>query len=108
MRRAVRQHMPAAVVRWAGRPREHPKRWLALLLDGEVEGVPFAEAYGRSVKAIRAFKGFWGQTRGAKRYRRALYDIVNARKQMRGAVRGALVDIMETLRQEAGLGRWNG
>ena len=37
----------------------NPGRWLALLLDGELQGVPYAEAYGRSLKAIRAFPNFW-------------------------------------------------
>ena len=46
---AVHAALPPAVSVWAGTTAAHPERWLALLLDGELQGVPYAEAYGRSV-----------------------------------------------------------
>jgi hypothetical protein len=32
--------------------------WAAILLDGELDGVPFAEAYGRHRRAIHEFPDF--------------------------------------------------
>jgi hypothetical protein len=102
LRRAVRRCMPRCVVEWAGRPREHPDRWLALILDGELNGLPFAEAYGRSVQAIRRFKGLWR----SKVYRQRCYAVVRARKELRGEVRATLVAIMRQLEEAQGIRRW--
>ncbi len=72
MEAAVRETMPAAVLAWLGTPWTRPERWVALWLDGEIEGVPFAEAYGRSTRSIRAFHGFESN-------RRAYMVIITAR-----------------------------
>ena len=48
-----------------------PERLIALLLDGELQGVPYAGAYGCSLQAIRAFPNFW-RLRG---YRQACYKV---------------------------------
>ena len=37
--------LPPEVSGWAGSMVANPERWLALLLDGELQGVPYAEAY---------------------------------------------------------------
>ena len=76
----------------------NPGRWLALLLDGELQGVPYAEAYGRSLKAIRAFSNFW-RLRG---YRQACYMVVSARAVLRRTVRSTLVSIQCKLAVDAG------
>ena len=95
---AVRAAMPRHVLEWAGAMGAHPDRWLALLLDGELDGVPYAEGYGRSVKAIRGFRGFWRDDL----YRRQCYRVIAARADLRRAVRPILVDIQKQLAEAAG------
>ena len=95
---AVHAALSPAVSAWAGTMAAHPERWLALLLDGELQGVPYAEAYGRSLKAIRAFPNFW-RLRG---YRQACYKVVSARAALRRAVRSTLVSIQCKLAVDAG------
>ena len=68
------------------------------MLDGELQGVPYAEAYGRSLKAIRAFPNFW-RLRG---YRQACYKVVSARAALRRTVRSTLVGIQCKLAVDAG------
>ena len=101
--RAVSECMPRDVVAWAGSLEDNPQGWLALLLDGELEGVPMAEIYGRSLKAIRGFKGFW--RRGREEFRRECYAIVHRRQRLRAAVRPELVSIMRDLERRAGIVR---
>jgi hypothetical protein len=95
---AVRTTMPAAVVEWAGEMIAHPRRWLALLLDGRLTGVPLAEVYGRSVKAVRIFRRF----RLDERYRMGCYRVFRARAALRRAARPILVRIQERLAEVAG------
>jgi hypothetical protein len=95
---AVHAALSPEVSAWAGTMAVHPERWLALLLDGELQGVPYAEAYGRSLKAIRAFPNFW-RLRG---YRQACYKVVSARAALRRAVRPTLVSIQCRLAVDAG------
>ena len=95
---AVRAAMPRHVLEWVGAMGAHPDRWLSLLLDGELDGVPYAEVYGRSVKAIRAFRGFWRDDL----YRRQCYRVIAARADLRRAVRPILVDIQKQLAEAAG------
>ena len=76
----------------------NPERWLALLLDGELQGVSYAEAYGRSLKTIRAFSNFW-RLGG---YRQACYKVVSARAAFRRVVRPTLVSIQCKLAVDAG------
>ena len=68
------------------------------LLDGELKGVPYAEAYGSSLKAIRAFPNLW-RLRG---YRQACYKVVSARAMLRRTVRSTLVSIQCKLAVDAG------
>ena len=100
---AVRKNIPHAVLSQVGRPEDSPREWLALLLDGELQGVPFAEVYGRSLKAVRGFKGFWRPERAA--FRRDCYKIVESRRRLRTATRPILVDIMRDLERRAGIVR---
>jgi hypothetical protein len=86
---AVHAALPPEVLGWAVLMAANPEHCLALLLDGELQGVPYAEAYGRSLKAIRAFANCW-RLRG---YRQACYKVVLARAALRHAVRSTLVSI---------------
>jgi hypothetical protein len=95
---AVHAALPPEVSGWAGSMAANPERWLALLLDGDPQGVPYAEAYGRSLKAIRAFPNFW-RLRG---YRQACYKVVSARAALRRAMRPTLVSIQCRLAVDAG------
>ena len=67
----------------------NPERWLALLLDVELQGVSYVEAYGRSLKAIRACPYFWRLCG----YRQDYYKVVSARAALRRTVRPTLVSI---------------
>ena len=87
--------MPADVVAWAGSIAEHPERWVALWLDGELGGVPFAEAYGRDRRAIRAFGDF-------ESHRRAYLAVMRARAGLRGHVRASLTYIVSHRSKRSG------
>ncbi|MBM3273262.1 reverse transcriptase family protein [Candidatus Kaiserbacteria bacterium] len=104
MMSAVERCMPPSVRTWAGELAEHPDRWMALLLDGELEGVPFSECYGRSTKAIRSFKGFWSASRAG--YRKACHNVISARKRLRESIRHHLVAISRDLANRCGFSDW--
>jgi len=108
MMAAARENLDSSVIEWAGNPEQHPVRWLAVLLDGEMTGaegvVPNVKCYGRSLKAIRGFKGFWRHGKAA--WRRACYDVVKARQALRKALRKPLVKIARELERRSGLTGW--
>jgi Reverse transcriptase (RNA-dependent DNA polymerase) len=98
MEAAVRETMPAAVLAWLGTPWTRPERWVALWLDGEIEGVPFAEAYGRSTRSIRAFHDF-------EPSRRAYMAIITARTTLRRRLRASIVRLVDVRSKEGGYPR---
>ena len=55
----VREFMPESLLDWLGSIVDHPERWVAIFLDGEIdhegsaEDVRAAEVYGRSKRAYR-------------------------------------------------------
>ena len=55
---AVRDTMSSEVLGWAGAPGSFPKRWVALVLVGELDEVPYAEAFGRERRAVQRFRAF--------------------------------------------------
>ena len=92
---AVRECMPPEVVAWAGNPGDHPDRWVSLLLDGELAGVPFAEAYGRDRRAVRAFTNF--------RWNKAGYlEVLRVREALRARLRAPLTSIMSHRARRSG------
>ena len=74
------------------------ERWVAIWLDGEIEGVPSAEAYGRSTRSIRAFRGFESD-------RRAYMAIITARTTLRRRLRASIVRLVDVRSKEGGYPR---
>ena len=92
---AVRETLPPDVLEWLGSPYENPERWAAVWLDGELEGVPYAEAYGRSTRAIRAFRDF-------ERYKEHYLGIIRMRTTLRRRMRRWIVALVERGPRRAG------
>ena len=95
---AVHHTMPAHVIAWAGDIADHPDRWVTLWLDGELEGLPYSEAYGRDRRAIRKFRNF-------EQSRRHYLDIMHSRAALRAEIRAPLVAILDDRAQRAGHSR---
>jgi hypothetical protein len=92
---AVQATMPANVIAWAGSIADHPDRWVALWLDGELEGLPYAEAYGRDRRAIHGFRDF-------QRSKWQYMCVMRTRAQLRRAVSAILVAILDDRARRAG------
>lgn len=91
---AVRETMPHLVA-WLGTPWDNPGRWVAVWLDGELDGVPGAEAYGRSTRSIRGFRGF-------RRRKDEYLSIIKARATLRRRLRASIVRLVNARSKEDG------
>ena len=73
----VREFMPESLLDWLGSIVDHPERWVAIFLDGEIdhegsaEDVRAAEVYGRSKRAYRDLPVFELDNEGAREAMRA-------------------------------------
>ena len=92
---AVRETMSSEVLGWAGAPGSFPKRWVALVLDGELDGVPYAEAFGRERRVVQCFCAF-------RTHRRAYLEVLRRRASLRAAVREHLVSIVTRRSKQSG------
>ena len=93
---AVRETMSGEVLGfWAGAPGSFPKRWAALVLDGELDRVPYAEAFGRERRAVQHFRAF-------RTHRRAYLEVLRRRASLRAAVREPLVSIVTRRSKQSG------
>ena len=95
---AVHHTMPAHVVAWAGDIADHPDRWVTLWLDGELEGLPYSEAYGRDRRVIRKFRNF-------EQFKWFYINIMRSRARLRAEIRTPLVAILDDRAQRAGFSR---
>ena len=93
---AVRDTMSSEVRGWAGAPGSFfPKRWVALVLDGELDGVPYAEAFGRERRAVQRFRAF-------RTHRWAYLEVLRRRASLRAAVREPFVSIVTRRSKQSG------
>ena len=92
---AVRETMSSEVLGWAGAPGSFPKRWVALVLDGELDGVPYAEVFGRERRAVQRFRAF-------RTHRWAYLEALRRRASLRAAVREPLVSIVTRRSKQSG------
>ena len=68
---------------------------MALILDGELDGVPYAESFGRDRRDVKCFRAF-------STHRRAYLEVLRRRALLRAAVREPLVSIVTRRSRQSG------
>ena len=94
---AVAACAPPGMLAWLG-PMADPEndgKWAAILLDGELDGVPFAEAYGRHRRAIHEFPDF-------DVFKHQYLTILEWRKALRETLKAPLLEIVKAASRRFG------